>query len=420
MTSIAYQHAPVHPDLVRAKINQLIATLAVGLGVFLSGFVMFEPAPHEVYMAGIIGFSFLAGLRLSRITVIPLFFFVVIIIGGLISVTQMPKQSDGHIYMAITFFLGLTAVFYAAIIENNHKLLKTIFIAYVCAALGSGLLGIGGFLGVIPGGEIFTLYDRAKGAFKDPNVFGPFLVLPALYLIHCILTGSIRNLIICTPPLLVIILALFLAFSRAAWGLMVISTVLLVFALFIQTDSVKMRFKLTLLMVIAFMSIFLALLIALQVPQIQELLAVRFQVVQEYDGARVGRFARHAIGFGMAMENPLGIGPLEFGKIFGEDTHAMWLKAFMAYSWLGFAGYFIFFFWTGAAAFRILFRPRPWQPYLLCAFIVFFGHMFVGIVIDLDKWRHLHLIYGIIWGCIALEAKYKTSLAHGRPAYHQV
>lgn len=402
--------APIDPSLVRKKINSLLATWAVAFGVFLSGFVLFEPAPHEVWMAGIIGIAFCSGLTLSRITMIPLFFFILVITGGLISVMQMADQIEGYIYMAITAFLGLTAVFYAAILEKNSKLLKPIFLAYVASAIGTGLLGIGGYLDLIPGGEIFTKFDRAKGAFKDPNVFGPFLVLPALYLIHCILTGGFRVLMMSTPPLLIIILALFLSFSRAAWGLMVLSTLLLVFALFIQTESTKIRFKLAVLTAAAFALIFLALLIALQVPKIQELFLVRFQIVQEYDGARLGRFARHALGFWVALENPLGIGPLEFGKQYGEDTHAMWLKAFMAYSWLGFVAYFTFFIWTAAAGFRILFRPRPWQPYLLCAYIVFLGHMLVGIVIDLDKWRHLHLIYGIIWGCIALEARFQATL----------
>ena len=36
----------------------------------------------------------------------------------------------------------------------------------------------------------------------------------------------------------------------------------------------------------------------------------RAKVVQDYDGAQLGRFARHAIGFNWALENPLGIGPL--------------------------------------------------------------------------------------------------------------
>ena len=59
--------------------------------------------------------------------------------------------------------------------------------------------------------------------------------------------------------------------------------------------------------------------------------------MQDYDGARLGRFARYGIGFQMAMEHPLGIGPLVFGTIYGEDTHNIWLKALMDYGWLGFA-----------------------------------------------------------------------------------
>ncbi|MGL4406218.1 MAG: hypothetical protein ACRCT6_10685 [Notoacmeibacter sp.] len=155
---------------------------------------------------------------------------------------------------------------------------------------------------------------------------------------------------------------------------------------------------------VAFALVVVALLIALQVPQISDLFTQRAKVVQDYDGARVGRFARHAIGFWLALEKPWGLGPVEFGKIYGEDTHAMWLKALLDYGWIGFLGWMTLFVWTLVAGFKIIMRPRPWQPYLMCAWIVFLGHMLVGIVIDLDKWRHLYICYGVIWGCIALEA----------------
>ena len=65
---------------------------------------------------------------------------------------------------------------------------------------------------------------------------------------------------------------------------------------------------------------------------------------------------------------------------------------------------------TLGAGFRLLFRDRPWQPYLLCAYIVFAGHTAMGNVIDTDHWRHFYLLLGIIWGCVALEAR------HGKPA----
>mgnify|MGYP001233756120 FL=1 len=60
----------------------------------------------------------------------------------------------------------------------------------------------------------------------------------------------------------------------------------------------------------------------------------------------------------LAMEHPLGIGPLVFGQIYGEDTHNIWLKALMDYGWLGFASWAIMIGWTVAAGFRILFRNR--------------------------------------------------------------
>jgi hypothetical protein len=183
--------------LSSAEINRallrLIGIVAVSFGVVLSGFVINEPAPYDLYMAALVGVAFLTGLRLTRITVIPLALFIVILIGGLLTFTQITDYSDAPMYYAVTAFLALTTVFYAAAIERNPAMLKPIMWAYVLAAMGTGGLGIGGYLGLIPGGEIFTLYSRAKGAFQDPNVFGPFLVLPALYLIMRIVTGKARE-----------------------------------------------------------------------------------------------------------------------------------------------------------------------------------------------------------------------------------
>ena len=394
----------------------MLSIAGVSTGVFLSGFVINEPSPYELYMTGLVGVAFLGGLRLSSITTIPLAIFIVILIGGLLSTTQISDWSVAPMYYAVTAFLALTTVFFAAAIESRHIILKPIFMAYVAAAVGTGALGIFGYLGLLPGGEIFTLYGRAKGAFQDPNVFGPFLVLPALYLIYRIVVGGFREILLFGPPLLFIELALFLSFSRAAWGLMVVSTAMMVGLLFVSSTSTAFRTRVILASGAAIIMLVIALIIALQVPQIADLFAQRAKVVQDYDGARVGRFARHAIGFWLAIEKPWGIGPLEFGLIYGEDTHAMWLKALMDYSWLGFFGWLTLFVWTGAAGFKILLRPRPWQPFLMCAWIVFVGHVLTGIVIDTDKWRHLYLIYGIIWGCIGLEAKHKRAVRAGRPS----
>ena len=159
-----------------------------------------------------------------------------------------------------------------------------------------------------------------------------------------------------------------------------------------------------------------ALLVILQIPGVADMLTTRAQLVQDYDGARLGRFARYGIGFQMAMEHPLGIGPLVFGQFFGEDEHNIWLKALLDYGWLGFASWAIMIGWTIAAGFRILLRDRPWQPYLLCAYVVFIGHVALGTVIDTDHWRHFYLLLGLIWGGIALEYRHQRAMRIGAVA----
>ena len=119
------------------------------------------------------------------------------------------------------------------------------------------------------------------------------------------------------------------------------------------------------------------------------------------------------------QEKPLGLGPFEFGKHFGEDEHNMWLKGFTAYGWLGGFAYIVLAAWTLAAAAPLLFKPRPWQPIVQCTYAVFLGHLFIHNVIDSDHWRHLFLMYGILWGAIAAEkmmARKRSRMTAGRTA----
>src|SRR5690606_41633531 len=88
------------------------------LGVFLSGFVLREPAPYELYMAGLIAVWSLFGLRLSRHVMPLLVLLVVFNIGGLISMSQLPELGDIPLYLAVSLFLALTAVFFAALVEE--------------------------------------------------------------------------------------------------------------------------------------------------------------------------------------------------------------------------------------------------------------------------------------------------------------
>ncbi|WP_245429493.1 O-antigen ligase family protein [Mesorhizobium sp. DCY119] len=395
---------------VNAKLIALISSGAVGLGVLLSGFVINEPAPYELYMAGLIAIWALFGLRLSRSVVPLLVLLVTFNIGGMISMSQMSDLMNTPLYLAVSLFLAFTAVFFAAVTEMQPGLYRVIFLAYVIAAVSTSLLGILGYFHAFPGADMFTKYERAAGAFQDPNVFGPFLALPGIYLLHRLLTGSPAKMFIYAVPLLIIVGGIFFSFSRGAWGLFGASAILLTGALFLQSSSGRFRLRIVVMSVAAFLFLALALLIALQIPSVAELFTARAQLAQDYDSARLGRFARYGIGFMLALEKPFGIGPLVFGQIYGEDTHDIWLKALMDYGWLGFVSWLTMICWTLAGGFRILFRDRPWQPYVLCAYVVLIGHIALGTFIDTDHWRHFYLLLGLIWGGIGLEYRHQHAI----------
>ena len=123
----------------------------------------------------------------------------------------------------------------------------------------------------------------------------------------------------------------------------------------------------------------------------------------------VGRFARHAIGFELALSKPFGIGNLEFGFLYGEDEHNVYLRSLLSYGWLGFVSWLTIILWPLIAGFKLLFLKRPWQPYFQIAYVVVVGHLMVGWVIDIDHWRHFYLLLGILWGCILLEQKHQRA-----------
>ena len=385
---------------VRSVADATIAAL-----VFLGGFVMVEPAPYDLVLVAAIGAWAFFGLRLSR-HFMPLTLLVLVYAaGGFLSLTQVVAELGRPlVYMFTSLFLVMSAVFFAAVIvEDPARRLALIRKAYIASAGIVAIIGILAYFDAIPGADAFKLYDRAKGTFKDPNVFGPFLALPLALLGRDILTRRLRNSMWEIVWFLVILFAIFLSFSRAAWGMAFVALLIVACLAYISERSPLGRFRLSAYLVGGAVALTLMLTAAVSVPAIRDLYDQRAFLVQEYDASPTGRFERQQLGFFLIQEKPLGIGPYEFGKLFGEDEHNTWLKGFTVYGWLGGFSYAILAIWTLAAATPLLFKPRPWQPMIQCTYAVFVGHMLIHNVIDANHWRHLFLIYGILWGAIAAE-----------------
>ena len=156
-----------------------------------------------------------------------------------------------------------------------------------------------------------------------------------------------------------------------------------------------------LIAVIAALVAALLLSVLLSFDSIGSLFRERASFDQSYDEGRFGRFGRHILGFELALDKPFGIGPLQFGKIFPEDTHNSFLNAFMSGGWLSGVCYPALSFTTVAIGFRYLFVRTPWQRGYIAFFAAFLGTFVESFIIDTDHWRHYFLLLGTMWGMFA-------------------
>lgn len=390
---------PVQPGAARSP-GHAAGVAILWISVFLSGFVMREPAPFDLMMVPVMaGWLLFGGGRLHRLFLPAFVLIVLFIAGGLVATTQVTSHTEAPLYMAVSAFMAALFVFFANLVGRDPRTLTVIRNALLLSSGVAASFGILGYFGAFPGAETFTLYDRARGTFQDPNVFGPFLVLPITLLVHDFLTRPLRRTLWLLPLLLWLSLALFLSFSRAAWGLALFVLATLTLTVFIADRRPATRLRLIVLSLVGLALISAVLALALSIDQVAEMFEVRAKLVQPYDSHRVGRFARWQGGFAMALENPLGIGPLEFRRFYPEDPHNVYLKAFLAYGWLGGLSYLGLVLWTLCRGFPLLFRDHPIAPAYRCAYLVFVGHALIGVIIDTDHWRHAFLLYGLVWGC---------------------
>lgn len=378
---------------------------ALGLVIFASGFVFFEPAAYEYLLVLVMGTWMLCGLRVHRAIGPLIILMLLFVAGGVLAITQSRTIDDEPIYTAVSLFLALSSCFFAAVVASeprNH--LDTIANAWIAAACGSTALGMFGYFGLAPEGY-FTLYGRAAGGFQDPNVFAPFLVFPLLVLVQRIMTRRAGAALLSTLLAMFILAGTFLSFSRGGWALTALTGAILIGIMFLNERNPAKRAKYIVLAMFGIGLCALLTMVAISTDAVGSLFFERAQIVQEHDGRETGRFARHAAGFSLMLGRPLGLGALEFAPMFHGDEHNIWLKALTTNGWLGFLAYLILTIWTLAAAFPLMFRQSEFQHYAQIAFVVFLGHILLASIIDIDHWRHVYILFGILWGLIAADKR---------------
>lgn len=375
------------------------------------GFVQFEPGPYEIASTLTI-LVFAVGLRLQP-SVIPLVLLLALYnIGLWISAVPVLHSPAVLTWVLISSYLSVTAVFFAAMLGANMKdRLASLLNGYVLASAIASIAGIIGYFNVVPElSNLFLRFGRVRATFKDPNVLGAFLVLPMLLAMQRLLVGRFREAIGASMLLALFAVALFLSFSRGAWLQFAFSAMLLIVLTFVNSTSTTGRVRIAALAALGVVALAVLVATLISVDQVAELFQERANLEQSYDLGDTGRFGRHLHGLAVALEHPLGIGPLQFSTIFPEDPHNAYLNAFLSGGWLAGFTYAALVIVTLVNGFRFAFLATPWQRAYLAIYAAFAGCAVESLIIDSDHWRHFFLLLGVLWGLMAASHPYPAQL----------
>ncbi|MDP1881456.1 MAG: O-antigen ligase family protein [Bradyrhizobium sp.] len=376
-----------------------------------SAIVFIEPSPYELVTLAATILFFATGLRL-RLVLIPLLLLLFLInVGysiGAIPVLDSPGVAN---WIATSWYLAITVIFFAMVLsEDTEARLDMLRRGLIVGGLIAATSAAAGYFKLVPGGyDLLTLYGRARGTFKDPNVLGAFLILPCLFALQSVVSDRIGRSLRSTLVLGIMTLAILLAFSRAAWGGLVLTSAFMLALMVLTSPSVRQRSRIILMTVVAVVIVAMLIAILLSFDSISEMFKQRASLGQSYDSGRFGRFGRHILGAEMALDLPFGIGPLQFNRYFPEDTHNSYLNAFMSGGWLTGVCYPALVFVTVIMGFRHAFVRVPWQRAYLAIFAAFLGMVGMNFVIDTDHWRHFWMMLGAMWGMFAAAQRWRAT-----------
>jgi hypothetical protein len=391
-----------------APLAQRLLNIVLFVTILLSSIAFIEPSPHDGLMIILLAMCVAARVSFVR-KLIPLMLLLIVwLIGGFFSVIPVLDQKQTLQYVATSAYLGLAAIMFACLFcDGSVVRLMILRRAYIIAAVIATTAGYVGFFHLTRNSDIFLFNDRVSATFKDPNVYGPFLIFPLLLLLIGIMTRGMRVFGLAIMTFL--FGGLMLSFSRGAWVHFAVSAVVAVLLLFVAAPEPRMRRRILLFSVAALVAMVLFIIALLLIPTVHDMFLERAKVIQPYDVGPGGRFWEQKLALTVILDHPNGLGPFEFFRQFGTQQHDVYMQGFLVYGWLGGTAYFTLVMVTLVIGLRSVLIAAPWQAYLIAAYAAFVGEAFEGFIVDTDHWRHFFLLLGLVWGLTAASINLRRS-----------
>ncbi len=399
MTTMNLDGVPAIASVPRERFRDV----AVWLMFAVSFVVYIEPAPVDAMFLVVVLSCWRSGLSMT-VGAAPLTLFLLAYnVGGFLSVIPVIQEEKTLQFVVTSTYMAIVGVFLSYYISYDPTRRTDVLMSgLICGAFVAAIAGLLDWADIMR--SIFghgQIPGRATGFFKDPNVFSTYLILPCIFLLQGLMLRTTKHPIASIIALLVILPALFLAFSRGAWISFVGAAVLMIMLSFIFNVSPQKRLGIGIFVTVLIGAAILSFMALMSVPSIRILFFERFALVQSYDAGETGRFGNQLNAIPMLMTRPLGFGALQFYKYFGLDPHNTYLNAFGSYGWLGGISYIMLVISSIAVGIRNVCTKSPWQNYAIAVFCTMVTTMLQGIQIDQDHWRHLYWMMGLNWGYFA-------------------
>jgi len=289
--------------------------------------------------------------------------------------------------LAHTFVVALAVTACLVALSWGEREFHTFMKVYLAACCISATLGIVGFIGQV---DLFIWDGRAKGLFDEPIGFGGFLlpgVFGALYML-----SYRRGLVFPLVTLVLCVGGVLLSFSRAdIFSLAVVGPLY-----FVVLNRDRPKRAVALLVIGAFVVVALTGLALLSFPGFEQKLLSRATLAEPYDVGREGRYGRYLLSLPLILEHPLGLGMLQFDKLFPEPIHNVFISSFVNYGWV--AG--VVWILLTVLSFKVALANERATKSPVAVWLSFsvLAQLPCGMLQQVEHWRHLWLLLGLLWG----------------------
>jgi O-antigen ligase len=367
---------------------------AVALGFLLLGVVRIEPAPSD----GVFAIVMAVGLVTGRFDIrrVPLTAFALVgtlIALNLISAVEALDPAVAGRYFAITLYLGVFSIWFTGYLRTERRA-RLVVVTYVVGAVLVTVPSILALFVPVPGGDFLLTIDglRAQGLFKDPNVFGPFLIPPALFLLEELMRPRLLRLRSSTKAVMfmVLVLGVLFSYSRAAWVNLVIAVAVMLVVMALRRGGGRRAALILALITFAAAAAVATIAVTGSLGFLQERASF-----QSYD---VERFGAQRTGVELAERYPFGIGPGQFDVVSQVSTHSLYVRVLAEQGVLGLFTVLALVLTTLVLAVRNAVIGRDTYGIGSAALLgIWVGVVVNSFVVDTLHWRHLWVVAAMVW-----------------------